>query len=242
MSDARAEVLARIAAALGRPGIPAPRVDPRELALRIERRYRRAGAGPGGDPPPAGSGAAGGVPPAWRAALVAAFVERASEHGAVVQVLDDPAQLATAVARRAGPGSVLVPAGLDRSWLAGLGGARDDEPGLTMAELATVEAAVTGCALAIAETGTIVLDHGADQGRRALTLVPDHHVCVVGDHQIVAAVPDAVAALDPSRVLTWVSGPSATSDIELERVVGVHGPRRLDIIVVAGTVPSVIAR
>ena len=112
-----------------------------------------------------------------------------------------------------------------------------DDPPISAQGLDRVDGVLTGCALAIAETGTIVLDSGAESGRRALTLVPDLHVCVVDAARIHASVPDAIAALAPAaaegRPITLVSGPSATSDIELERVEGVHGPRRL-VILVAG--------
>ena len=122
---------------------------------------------------------------------------------------------------------MVVPAGLGVE----VADAIDDDD-LTAAELDRIDTVVTEARLGIAETGTIVLDHGPGQGRRALTLVPDRHVCIVRADQVVADVPDAVALLDPTRPLTWISGPSATSDIELDRVEGVHGPRNLHVIVV----------
>ena len=112
-----------------------------------------------------------------------------------------------------------------------------EDAALSVRELDELDGALTGCAVAIAETGTFVLDGGAGQGRRALTLVPDLHICVVREDQVVGLVPEAVGKLEDAvrtgRPLTFVSGPSATSDIELDRVEGVHGPRVLHVVLVA---------
>jgi L-lactate dehydrogenase complex protein LldG len=186
----------------------------------IPRRYAPPGRGPGQADD----------------ALVGLFEERASDYRATVRrcAADDVAQvIADAVGAR-GAQRIGVPKGFPADWPALLEGAVPDDPPLDIAALDALDGVVTTCAVAIAETGTIVLDAGPGQGSRAFTLVPDYHVAVVRTGQIVAAVPDAVAALDPARPLTWISGPSATSDIELSRVEGVHGPRTLDIVIVSG--------
>ncbi|MFF4488148.1 lactate utilization protein C [Streptomyces sp. NPDC001544] len=133
-----------------------------------------------------------------------------------------------------GSTTVLVPPGLDAHWLDGTDAERvTDRAESTPHELDRVDSVVTGCAVAVAETGTIVLDGAPDQGRRRITLIPDHHICVVRvPEQVVSSVPEALERLDPARPLTWISGPSATSDIELDRVEGVHGPRTLEVVLV----------
>ena len=156
---------------------------------------------------------------------VALFAERVADYRASVH----QDTTVDAVLGVRGIHRVVVPDGFPDDLLPSVELIR--EP-VDIATLDRVSAVVTTCAVAVAETGTIVLDHGPGQGARALTLVPDYHLAVVRHDQIVAGVPDAVAALDPARPLTWISGPSATSDIELNRVEGVHGPRSLDVLVI----------
>jgi L-lactate dehydrogenase complex protein LldG len=185
--------------------------------------------------------------------IVALFAERAADYRAVVERVPE-AGLPAAIARvLAGLPTFMVPAGVPPQWLAGLsadgadgadgpaaaapagqaatGRIVVDDPPLSARDLDAVAGVITGCAAAIAETGTIILDHGPGQGRRALTLVPDFHLVVVRADQVAADLPDAIARLDPARPHTLISGPSATSDIELIRVEGVHGPRNLHILI-----------
>ncbi len=164
--------------------------------------------------------------PAAGADPVALFCERVADYRAVVERCTRR-QLSARLKAALPEGRVVVPAGLSVT----VPDAVVDD-GLSAAELDACAAVVTDATVGIAETGTIVLDHGPGQGRRAITLVPDSHVCIVEAAQVVADVPDAFDVLDASRPLTWISGPSATSDIELDRVEGVHGPRILHVIVV----------
>ncbi|MEU7137605.1 LUD domain-containing protein [Streptomyces sp. NPDC046261] len=165
---------------------------------------------------------------------VALLADNLTDYRATVHRTDAdglPALLAELLRRR-GARRVVVPVGLPSGWLAQAPVELvRDSASLSPHDLDAMDSVVTGCALAIAETGTLVLDAGPDQGRRRITLVPDHHLCVVRvADQVVDSVPQALGRLTPTRPLTWISGPSATSDIELDRVEGVHGPRALDVV------------
>ncbi|MFI6586553.1 lactate utilization protein C [Embleya sp. NPDC050493] len=204
--DARTVILDRLRTAL----------DDRPKPPPVRRTYRRER--------PAGLDVAG------------RFAERVADYEATVLRVHDTRDLLPAASdllREAGVTRMVVPSGKKLAWLARLGVELvADSPALDHDTLGEIDAVATGCALAIAETGTIVLDTGPDQGRRVLTLLPDYHLCVVRADQIVGTVPEAVALLDPRRPQTWISGPSATSDIELARVEGVHGPRTLHVLLI----------
>ncbi|WP_327726523.1 lactate utilization protein C [Streptomyces sp. NBC_00487] len=173
------------------------------------------------------------------AETVELLAENLADYRAIVHRCADEElpELLTRLLAGRGSQTVLVPPGLPPYWLKAVDAARvHDRATSTAHELDRVDSVVTACALAIAETGTIVLDGSPDQGRRRITLVPDHHICVVRvPEQVVSSVPQALELLDPTRPLTWISGPSATSDIELDRVEGVHGPRTLEVVLVTGS-------
>ncbi|MCB7135305.1 LutC/YkgG family protein [Cellulosimicrobium marinum] len=227
--SARDAVLARVRNALRgttagpaapRQG-PTPPGDPAPSATPVPRAYRTTGEhAPGSD------------------AAVEVLVDRLVDYRAHVHHASSTEEVAEVVADLlASARSVVVPPGLDDAWLAGLGPttarvADSREDPRTADELDAVDAVVTAARVAVADTGTIVLDGEPDQGRRAVSLVPDLHVCVVRTEQVVHTVPEAVRLLaqHPERPQTWISGPSATSDIELSRVEGVHGPRTLHVV------------
>lgn len=207
--SSRETVLARIRGALA--DVPAEE-GPEDVA--VERAYRRSHLEPGQDP-------------------VELFAERVADYRATVYRAtpeDVPAVIARALTER-GAGRLALPSGFPTELLPSGNRQWQSEP-LTVPELDALDGAVTLAAVGIAVTGTIVLDAGPGQGRRALSLVPDYHLCVIRAGQIADDLPDALARLDPARPLTFISGPSATSDIELDRVEGVHGPRTLDVVIV----------
>jgi L-lactate dehydrogenase complex protein LldG len=204
VSTARETILARVrSATAGTPELPS-----------VPRAYRRAGE----------------LTPAER---LERLRERIGDYRAEVHVVAErDVQATVAAALRARNASrVGIPAGLPPEWHPD-GVELVVDSGLSPAELDALDGVVTGCTLAIAETGTLILASGPAEGRRALTLVPDLHICVVREDQVVELVPEAFDGLSDlvgseRRPLTFVSGPSATSDIELSRVEGVHGPRTL---------------
>jgi L-lactate dehydrogenase complex protein LldG len=215
-SDAREQILNRIRTALR--DVPANE-QPQDVV--VPRDYRHSETAP-------------------REEVVERFVERVAEYQVHVRRVDEaslPGAIAAACAAR-NVQRLVIPTDLPEQWLpAGIEPLRDDNI-LTNEQLDTSDGVLTGCALGIAQTGTIVLDDGPRQGRRAITLVPDYHLCVVYEEQIVGLVPEAIAhlgnaVLQHRRPITFISGPSATSDIELNRVEGVHGPRTLDVLVVS---------
>lgn len=219
MTSARSEILGNIAFALGG--------EPSGIGLgefgEVPRGYRRASELPAGGPE-----------------VLEILVDRLVDYRAVVHSVRGESEIAGAISQILDDAtSVVRPSGLPQGWLSQLPGSvrvvTDGEPEvLDPYQLDGIDAVVTGCAVACADTGTIILDGEPDQGRRAITLVPDTHVVVVHARQVVHLIPEAVTILGahPERPLTWISGPSATSDIELNRVEGVHGPRNLHVIVV----------
>lgn len=171
------------------------------------------------------------LPDAERTAL---FTDRLVDYKAQVHpcTADRTAEVVAEVLRERGARRIGVPAGLDPQWLTAYDGeVRQDSADIPPPRLDALDGVVTASAVSCAETGTIFLDGSPDQGRRALSLVPDLHVCVVDLSTVRVGVPEAVAELVPERPTTLISGPSATSDIELERVEGVHGPRTLAVVI-----------
>jgi L-lactate dehydrogenase complex protein LldG len=209
--NAREEVLGRIRTALG---------ENRTAVPDVARDYRLTDGRDPGDP-----------------ALLDLFVDRLEDYRASV-LRCGPGEVAATVTRALdsglgpgwSPGAVVVAPGLPEHWRPEDVAPDDGRPAV---ELAGSAASVTGVATAVAETGTLVLDGSSLSGRRALSLLPDCLVCVVEAAQVVGSVPEGLAVLDPVAPLTMISGPSATSDIELQRVEGVHGPRTLVVVLVA---------
>jgi L-lactate dehydrogenase complex protein LldG len=233
---AREEILGRIRTALADRPQPAP----------VERNYRTSGQSWTSDGATSdrftgdgatGDGASGAVEPPGAEVLLELLVDRLIDYRATVhRATPDTAAavIAKALVER-GANRVVVPDGFPAPLLAALDPTSviSDENQLTAAELDGTDGILTTSTVAIAESGTIVLDAGPGQGRRALSLVPDYHLCVVLAADVVRGVPEGISRLTATRPLTWISGPSATSDIELQRVEGVHGPRTLAVVLIA---------
>lgn len=219
MSNAREQMLQRIQTALNKGAATEQTNQEPSITETVLRNYRQRDEAP-------------------RADIINRFIERVTEYKAQVRrVAEDQlaATIAEALTAR-GVERLVMPADLPAAWLPASITPLRDAGDLSYELLSNSHGVLTGCALGIAQTGTIVLDHGALQGRRAISLVPDYHLCIVRAAQIVGLLPEAMtqleAAVRAGRPITFISGPSATSDIELNRVEGVHGPRTLEVLVV----------
>lgn len=219
MSTARERVLQRIQTALHNSGPAATNAPAPAVNTAVARTYRQRDEAP-------------------RDEIFTRFIERVTEYKAQVQCVTAdqlPGAIAEALQRREIE-RLVIPADLPADWTPTAITCLRDSGDLTHELLDSTQGVLTGCALGIAQTGTIVLDHSAYQGRRAISLVPDYHLCIVRAEQIVGLVPEAIRQLETAvqarRPITFISGPSATSDIELNRVEGVHGPRTLEVLVV----------
>lgn len=218
MSDARNKILHRIQRALH----DVPTIDTPQLTYNtaIDRSYRHHAEND-------------------REEIIANFVERVTEYKATVRRVsaDDLAETIANTLTSRQVKTVVVPSDLTEEWLPADVDLLRDTGELSYATLGESDGVLTGCAIGIAQTGTIVMDHGVGQGRRAISLVPDYHLCIVRAEQVVGLVPEAITqladAVHAGQPFTFISGPSATSDIELNRVEGVHGPRTLDVLVVS---------
>jgi L-lactate dehydrogenase complex protein LldG len=203
-------VLGRIRAALDRKSADA------EEAVE-ERSYRRTGI-------------------RSRADVYGLFEQRIGDYGGRVFRCSEhqiSEQVATILVER-GRRVIVVPPGIGKSWLDARISWIVDE-GLSFAQLDGAQGILTAATAGVAESGSIVLQHGPEEGRRALTLLPDYHLCVLFESQIVGTLPDCFDRLraTATRPTTFISGPSATADIEMTRIEGVHGPRSLDVILAA---------
>lgn len=217
MNDSKSEMLAAIREALSEiPGSEKPD------DIEVMRNYRQEGE-------------------LSQKEIVELFAERVGEYKATVQVIEEKnlKEVIAESCKREEIKNLVVPSGFRKDLLPDTVTPLYDDPKnpLSHRELDNSDGVVTTCAFAVAQTGSIILDAGEGQGRRALTLVPDYHLCIVREDQIVELIPEGFAAVESSvtkegRPITFISGPSATSDIELSRVEGVHGPRRLEVLVI----------
>lgn len=220
MSDARTAILATIKRELRRdPDLAPAELDesPEAAYERIPRTYDRAGALP-------------------HEAMLELFYDRLRDYDAEILFTDEAgiSNVVRQALQEAGETLLLVPAGVGTSWLPSVGVRILRDHSLSIAELDEPRCVLTGCTVAIAMSGTVLLQHGAEQGRRAATLLPDHHICVIRREQVVETIAEALPRLTEYKTapITTIAGPSATSDIEMTRIRGVHGPRRFTAIIV----------